>query len=50
MLSFIICGAFERKDMIFWELNKLIDAHDAAIENDQVYSWSLKIKIYMIYF
>ena len=34
----------------FWKLKKIIYTHDIAIENGKVYHWSLKIKIYMIYF
>ena len=34
----------------FWELKKIIYTHNTAITNGQVYHWSLKIKIYMIYF
>ena len=41
-----MCGAFERKENDFWELN----THDTAIKNGQIHHWSLKIKIYMIYF
>ena len=43
-------GAFERKGNDFWELKKLIYTPDTAIESGQVHHWSLKIKIYMIYF
>ena len=44
-------GAFERKENDFWELKKkYIYTHDTAIKNGQVHHWSLKIKIYMIYF
>ena len=45
-----MCGAFERKENDFWGLKKLIYAHDTAIKNGHVHQWSLKIKIYMIYF
>ena len=45
-----MCGAFERKENDFWELKNLIYTHDTAIKNGQVHHWSLKIKIYMIYF
>ena len=31
-----------------WKNN--ICTHDTAIKNDQVHHWSLKIKIYTIYF
>ena len=48
--SFIMCGAFERKENDFWELQNLIYIHDTAIKNGQVHRWSSKIKIYMIYF
>ena len=47
---FIMCGAFERKENDFWELKNLIYSHDTVIINGQVHHWSLKIKIYMIYF
>ena len=43
-------GAFERKEIDFWELKNLIYSHDRDIKNGQVHQWSLKIKIYMIYF
>ena len=45
-----MCGAFERNKMITENWKKLIYTHDTAIRNDQVHHWSLKIKIYMIYF
>ena len=45
-----MCGAFERKENDFWELNNLIYTHDTAIKNSQVHHWSLTINIYMIYF
>ena len=46
-----MCGAFERKENDFWELKNIIYTHDTAIKkNGQVHHWSLKIKIYMIYF
>ena len=46
-----MCGPFERKENdFFWELKKIIYTHDTAIKNGQVQHWSLKIKIYMIYF
>ena len=45
-----MCGAFERKENDFWELENLIYSHDTAIRNGQVYHWILKIKISMIYF
>ena len=35
------------KKIYFWELKK---NNDTAITNGQVHHWSLKIKIYMIYF
>ena len=44
-----MCDAFERNKTDFWEL-KNIYTHDTAIKNNQVHHWSLKIKIYMIYF
>ena len=43
-------GAFKRKENDFWELKYIIDTNDTAIENGQVHHWSLRIKIYMIYF
>ena len=42
--------ATERKENDFWELKKSIYTHGTAIKNGQVHHWSLKIKIYMIYF
>ena len=49
--SFVMCGAFERKENGFWELKKkIVYTHDTATKNSQVHHWSLKIKIYMIYF
>ena len=45
-----MCGAFERKENYLGELKTLIYTHDTAIRNGQVHHWSLKIKIYMIYF
>ena len=45
-----MCGATERKENDFWELKNLIYTHGTAIKNGQVHQWSLKIKIYMIYF
>ena len=44
-----MCGAFERKENDFWELENLTYSHDTAIRNDQAYHWILKIKISMIY-
>ena len=43
-----MCGAFERKENDFWELENLIYSHDTAIRNGHVYHWILKIKISMI--
>ena len=43
-------GTFERKENDFWELTDLIYTHYIAIENGKVHQWSLKIKIYMVYF
>ena len=34
-----MCGAFERKENDFWELNTLY-TYDTAIKNDQVHHWS----------
>ena len=31
-------------------MEKKMHEHDTAIKNSQVHHWSLKIKIYMIYF
>ena len=45
-----MCGAFERKENDVWEFEKLLYTHDTATEDDQVHHWSLRIKIYMIYF
>ena len=45
-----MCGAFEGKENDFWKLKNLIYSHDIVIKNGQVHHWSLKIKIYMIYF
>ena len=45
-----MCGAFDRKEIDFWELKNLIYSHDTDIKNGQVHHLSLKIKIYMIYF
>ena len=43
-----MCGAFERKENDFWELKNI--TYDTSTKNGQVHHWSLKIKIYMIYF
>ena len=48
--SFIMGGAFERKENDFWELKNIVNTFDTSIKNGQVHHWSLKIKIYMIYF
>ena len=51
--SFIMCGDLKEKKNNFWELKKktkTIYTHDTANTNSQVHHWSLKIKIYMIYF
>ena len=45
-----MCGAFERKGNDFCKLKKIIYTHDTAIKSGQVHHWSLKIKIYVIYF
>ena len=45
-----MCGATERKENDFWELKTSIWTHGTAIKNGQVHHWSLKTKIYMIYF
>ena len=45
-----MCGTFERKENDFWELKNIIYTYDTAIKNGQVHHWSLKTKIYMIYF
>ena len=44
-----MCDAFERKYIWFLRIEKIIYTHDTAI-NGQFHHWSLKIKIYMIYF
>ena len=41
---------FERKGNDFWEMKNIIYTHDTAIKNSQGHHWSLKIKIYIIYF
>ena len=48
--SFIMCGATKRKENDFWELKNSLYTYGTAIKNGQVHRWSLKIKIYMIYF
>ena len=40
----------KKKRNEFCELKKIIHTHDTAIQNGEVHHWSLKIKIYMIYF
>ena len=45
-----MCGAFERKENDFLELKNIMYTHDTAIKNGQVHQWSLKTKIYTIYF
>ena len=45
-----MCSAFEREENDLGELKTLIYTHDTVIRNGQVHHWSLKIKIYMIYF
>ena len=45
-----MCSTFERKENDFWELKNIIYTHDTAIKNGQVHHWSLKTKIFMIYF
>ena len=45
-----MCGAFERKENDFWELENWIYSRDTATRNGQVYHhWILKINISMIY-
>ena len=44
-----MCGAFEGQENDFWELKNILYTYD-TIKNGQVHHWSLKIKIYMIYF
>ena len=34
-----MCGAFERKENDFWELENLTYSHDTAIINGQAYHW-----------
>ena len=48
LFYFVWCIWKKRK--WFWELKNLIYSHDTVIKNGQGYHWSLKIKIYMIYF
>ena len=45
-----MCGAFERKENDFRELKKYNIYTWYSHYNGQVYHWSLKIKINMIYF
>ena len=45
-----MCGATERKENGFWEFKNSINTHGTAFKNGHVHLWSLKIKIYMIYF
>ena len=45
-----MCGASEGKEKKNSENWKIIYTHDTAITNSQIHLWSLKIKIYMIYF
>ena len=48
-----MCGASERKEKWFLRIekkNKQTNKHDTAIANGQIHHWSLKIKIYMIFF
>ena len=40
----------KEKKYDFWKLKKLTYKHNTIIKNGQVHHWSLKIKIYMIYF
>ena len=48
--SFIMSGAFERKENDFSEFKNIIYTQDTAFQNGQVHHWRLKIKIYMIDF
>ena len=41
---------WKKKENDFWELKNIIYTHDTAIKNGQVHHWSLKTKIFMIYF
>ena len=43
-------GVFDRKEILFLRIQKIIHSHDTAIKNGQLDQWSWKIKIYMIYF
>ena len=45
-----MCGAFERKEKWFLRIEKKIYTHDIVTKNGEVHHWSLKIKIYIIYF
>ena len=45
-----MCGAFERKENDFRELENLIYLYDTAIKKGQVHHWILKVKISMICF
>ena len=45
-----MCGATERKEKWFLRIEKFNIYSGTAIKNGQVHHWSLKIKIYMIYF
>ena len=42
-----MCGAFERKEIWFLGIEKIINTLDTAIRNGQVYHWNLKIKIWL---
>ena len=37
-----MCGAFERKENDFWELENLTYSHDTTVRNGQAYHWILK--------
>ena len=45
-----MCGVFERKEIWFQRIEKIIYTHDTAIKNGQFYHKSVKIKIYRICF
>ena len=46
-----MCSALERKEIWFLKIERNdIYAHETSIKNGQVQYWSLKIKIYTIYF
>ena len=50
MLVLLCVVHLKEKKNNFWELKKIIYTHNIAITNGQIHYWSLKIKIYKIYF